>query len=170
MFIQYCCNCHYYKSILKIGRLTGIGFFQSSNNRYRHWKIIIGRPLLGTPVFGEFLPFFSEDSLKLCQVGWGESVHSNFQVSPEMFDRIQAVAHSCRFMLYNIRRVRPCLTQEAAQVLIQALVISRLDYCNSLAGLPACAIKPLQLIQNAAARLVFNLPKFSNIIIIIYAI
>ncbi|KAK6301287.1 hypothetical protein J4Q44_G00293850, partial [Coregonus suidteri] len=66
--------------------------------------------------------------------------------------------------LYNIRRVRPCLTQEAAQVLIQALVISRLDYCNSLlAGLPACAIKPLQLIQNAAARLVFNLPKFSHV-------
>ncbi|XP_064877885.1 uncharacterized protein LOC135572926, partial [Oncorhynchus nerka] len=77
---------------------------------------------------------------------------------------IKAVARSCRFMLYNIRRVRPCLTQEAAQVLIQALVISRLDYCNSLlAGLPACAIKPLQLIQNAAAHLVFNLPKFSHV-------
>ncbi|KAM9418959.1 uncharacterized protein ACWYII_022362 [Salvelinus alpinus] len=45
---------------------------------------------------------------------------------------IKAVTRSCRFMLYNIRRVRPCLTQEAAQVLIQALVISRLDYCNSL--------------------------------------
>uniref|UniRef100_A0A674EIM9 Immunoglobulin heavy variable 11-2 n=1 Tax=Salmo trutta TaxID=8032 RepID=A0A674EIM9_SALTR len=67
-------------------------------------------------------------------------------------------------MLYNIRRARPCLTQEAVQVLIQALVISCLDYCNSLlAGLPACAIKPLQLIQNAAARLVFNLPKFSHV-------
>ncbi|KAM9402638.1 uncharacterized protein ACWYII_029625 [Salvelinus alpinus] len=77
---------------------------------------------------------------------------------------IKAVTRSCRFMLYNIRRVRPCLTQEAEQVLIQALVISRLDYCNSLlAGLPACAIKPLQLIQNAAARLVFNLPKFSHV-------
>ncbi|KAM9528506.1 uncharacterized protein ACWYII_041189 [Salvelinus alpinus] len=76
---------------------------------------------------------------------------------------IKAVTRSCRF-IYNIRRVRPCLTQEAAQVLIQALVISRLDYCNSLlAGLPACAIKPLQLIQNAAARLVFNLPKFSHV-------
>ena len=65
-------------------------------------------------------------------------------------------------MLYNIRIVRPYLTQEAAQVLIQGL-ISRLDYCNSLlAGLPACAIKPLRLIQNAAARLVFNLPKLSH--------
>jgi hypothetical protein len=41
------------------------------------------------------------------------------------------------------------------QVLIQEHVISCLDFCNSLlAGLPAWAIKPLQLIQNAAACLV----------------
>ncbi len=31
-----------------------------------------------------------------------------------------------------------------------------------LAGLPACTIKPLQLIQNAAARVVFNEPKKSS--------
>ena len=36
------------------------------------------------------------------------------------------------------------LTREAAQLLVQALVISRLDYCNSfLAGLPVSVIKPL---------------------------
>ncbi|KAM9416932.1 uncharacterized protein ACWYII_023289 isoform 1-T2 [Salvelinus alpinus] len=45
---------------------------------------------------------------------------------------VKAVTHSCRFMLYNIRRVRPYITQEAAPVLIQALVISHLDYCNSV--------------------------------------
>ncbi len=43
---------------------------------------------------------------------------------------------------------------------MQALVQSRLDYCNALlAGLPASSIKPLQLIENAAARLIFNEPK-----------
>ena len=37
------------------------------------------------------------------------------------------------------------------------------DYCNSLlAGLPASAIRPLQLIQNAAARLIFNVPKYTH--------
>ena len=76
---------------------------------------------------------------------------------------ITATTRSCRYMLYNIRRIRPLLTQKAAQVLVQALIISRLDYCNSLlAGLPAGAIRPLQLIQNSAARLVFNLPKFTH--------
>ena len=41
---------------------------------------------LGTPVFEEFLPLFSADPLKLCQVGWGALLHSYFQVSPEMFE------------------------------------------------------------------------------------
>ncbi|KAI4897529.1 hypothetical protein NFI96_003922 [Prochilodus magdalenae] len=52
----------------------------------------------------------------------------------------------------------------ATQLLVQSLVISRLDYCNSLlAGLPLRAIRPLQLVQNAAARLIFNLPKFTHV-------
>ncbi|KAK3521503.1 hypothetical protein QTP70_007968 [Hemibagrus guttatus] len=73
------------------------------------------------------------------------------------------VTRSCRFLLYNIRRIRPFLSTQATQVLVQSLVISRLDYCNSLlAGLPLNAIRPLQMIQNAAAPLVFNLPKFSH--------
>ncbi|XP_053098009.1 uncharacterized protein LOC128321673 [Pangasianodon hypophthalmus] len=76
---------------------------------------------------------------------------------------IANLTRSCRFLLYNIRRIRPFLSSQATQVLVQSLVISRLDYCNSLlAGLPLSAIRPLQLIQNAAARLVFNLPKFSH--------
>ena len=77
---------------------------------------------------------------------------------------ITAVARSCRFALYNIRRIRPFLTREAGELLVHSLVISRLNYCNLLlAGLPATAIKPLQHIQNVAARLVFKLPKFSHV-------
>ncbi|KAF7690836.1 hypothetical protein HF521_011133, partial [Silurus meridionalis] len=60
-------------------------------------------------------------------------------------------------------RIRPFLSTQAAQVLVQSFVISKLDYCNSLlAGLPLNTIRPLQIIQNAAARLVFNQPKFSH--------
>ncbi len=75
-------------------------------------------------------------------------------------EHIAKTAQSCRFALYNIRKIRPFLTEHAAQLLVQALVISRLDYCNALlAGLLSSTIKPLQMIQNAAALLVFNEPK-----------
>src|SRR4029434_3457918 len=75
-------------------------------------------------------------------------------------DHIASVSRSCRFALYIIRKIRPYLTQYATQLLVQTLVSSRLDYCNALlTGLPACVVKPLQMIQNAAARLVFNQPK-----------
>ncbi len=75
-------------------------------------------------------------------------------------EHIAKTAWSCRFALHNIRKIRPFLTEHAAQLLVQALVISRLDYCYALlAGLPSNTIKPLQMIQNAAALLVFNEPK-----------
>ncbi len=79
-------------------------------------------------------------------------------------EHIAKTAQSCRFALHNIRKIRPFLTEHAAQFLVQALVISRLDYCNALlAGLPSNTIKPLQMIQNAAARLVFNEPKRAHV-------
>ncbi len=79
-------------------------------------------------------------------------------------DHIAKITQSCRFALHNIRKISPFLTEHAAQLLVQALVISRLDYCNALlAGLPSNTIKPLQMIQNAAARLVFNEPKRAHV-------
>ncbi len=79
-------------------------------------------------------------------------------------DHISKTARSCRFVLYNIKKIRPFLWEHATQLLVQALVLSRLDYCNALlAGLPASCIKPLQLIQNAAARLIFNEPKRTHV-------
>ncbi len=79
-------------------------------------------------------------------------------------EHIAKTARSCRFALHNIRKIRPFLTEHAAQLLVQALAISRLDYCNALlAGLPSNTIKPLQMIQNAAARLVFNEPKRAHV-------
>ncbi len=79
-------------------------------------------------------------------------------------DHIAKIAQSCRFALHNIRKIRPFLTQHAVQLLVQALVISILDYCNALlAGLPSCSIKPLQMIQYAAARLVFCEPKRAHV-------
>ncbi len=79
-------------------------------------------------------------------------------------NHIVTTARSCRFALYNIRKIRLFLSEQSAQLLVQARVLSRLDYCNALlGGLSACTIKPLQLIQNAAARMVFNEPKKAHV-------
>ncbi len=79
-------------------------------------------------------------------------------------DHIAKTARSCMFALHNSRKIRPLLTQHAAQLLVRALVISRLDYCNALlAGLTSCTIKPLQMIQNAAAWLVFSEPHRAHV-------
>ncbi len=79
-------------------------------------------------------------------------------------EHIAKTARSCRFAQHNIRKISSFLTEHAAKLLVQALDISRLDYCNAfLAGFPSNTIKPLQMIQNAAARLVFNEPKRAHV-------
>ena len=51
-------------------------------------------------------------------------------------------------------------SQDVMAQFVTSLVISPLDYCNSmLAGLPASTLVPLQRIQNAAAQLVLNLDR-----------
>ncbi len=59
-------------------------------------------------------------------------------------DHIAKTARSCRFALFNIKKIRPFLSEHATQLLVQALVLSRLDNYNALlAGLPANSTKPL---------------------------
>ncbi len=77
-------------------------------------------------------------------------------------DHVAKTARSCRFVLRNIRKIRPSLYSKQHNLLSRLL--SFLDYCNALlAGFPSCTIKPLQIIQNAAARLVFNEPKMAHV-------
>ena len=60
----------------------------------------------------------------------------------------------------RIASIRPYLSQSAAARLVAAMVISRLDYCNSVfTGLPADHIARLQRVQNNAARLVLQKKK-----------
>ncbi len=73
-------------------------------------------------------------------------------------DHITKTARSCRFALYNIKKIRPFLSEHATQLLVQALVLSRLDYCNALlAGLPASSIKPLHFNETHVTPLFINL-------------
>ena len=58
----------------------------------------------------------------------------------------------------RLRQIRRRVGAEATIRLVLAVVVSRLDYCNSvLASVPLATLEPLQCVQNAAARLIFEL-------------
>ena len=81
-----------------------------------------------------------------------------------MVPQVTATRKSAFYHLRKIRLIRKHLTFDAAQLLVQALVTSKLDYCNSLLyGLPKNVIKQLRRVQNAAARVVTLSPKFCHI-------
>jgi len=50
-------------------------------------------------------------------------------------DRITKTARSSRFAMHNIRKIKLFLTEQVTQLLVLALVISRLDYYNALLAL-----------------------------------
>ncbi len=69
------------------------------------------------------------------------------------------------FYLKNISKLRPILSMSNAEMLINAFMTSRLDYCNFLlGGCSARLINKLQMVQNAAAsRVLTRTRKYDHI-------
>ncbi|XP_017330014.2 heterogeneous nuclear ribonucleoprotein A0a isoform X1 [Ictalurus punctatus] len=68
------------------------------------------------------------------------------------------------FHLRNISKIRNILSLHDAEILVHAFVTSRLDYCNAL--LSECSsrnINKLQLVQNAAARVLTRTRRYDHI-------
>ena len=79
-------------------------------------------------------------------------------------DQISNISKSVRYQLRNLSFIRKCLTKDATEQLVHALISSRLDFCNSLlSGLPVQQISRLQSLQNSAARLVTLTSKTAHI-------
>ncbi|KAF7648491.1 hypothetical protein LDENG_00156130 [Lucifuga dentata] len=77
---------------------------------------------------------------------------------------IKSITKTAFFHLSNIAKIRLILSLRDAETVIHAFVSSRLDYCNVfLSGLPNCAIRSLQLVQNAAARILTKTRKYDHI-------
>ena len=66
---------------------------------------------------------------------------------------INQTPNSCYYQLRRFRCVPKCLFTEATVTLITSLILSRLDYCNSLLSrLPASSIHSLRYSQNCAVH------------------
>ena len=85
-----------------------------------------------------------------------------FDNTLSMSTQVSKVASSCFFFIYNIRRIRKYLSKEVCETLVNALVTSRIDYCNSLLyGHPSALLARLQRVQNSAARLIHKVSRTS---------
>jgi len=56
----------------------------------------------------------------------------------------------------HLRRSRRSLDMDSAATLVHALIASRVDYCNALAGAPEVTMDKLQRVLNAAALVVLD--------------
>jgi len=75
-----------------------------------------------------------------------------------MRTHVKRTASQCFAVLRQLRQLRHLVPPATLQTLVVVLVLSRLDYGNSvLTGLPAYLLRQLQSVLNASARLIFHL-------------
>ena len=73
------------------------------------------------------------------------------------------ICKTCFIQMCDLKRVRQYLTDEAAILASNALVSSRLDYCNSLfRSLSSFNMSKLKCIQNTLGRIVTNCNRYSR--------
>ncbi|KAL9957225.1 hypothetical protein ACROYT_G038836 [Oculina patagonica] len=81
-----------------------------------------------------------------------------------MLPHISSICKSASYHLRNISRTRKYLSTKTTEILVHAFVSSKLDHCNSLLyNVPKYALKKLQSVQNAAARLITCSRKYDHI-------
>ena len=83
---------------------------------------------------------------------------------PSMDAQARNVVCSCFYQLRQLRSVRRSLATDDHSTLAAAFIASRVGYCNAvLYGASAAVIRRLQMVLNAAARLVVNAGKYEHI-------
>ena len=114
----------------------------------------------GTPTIIDSLNFNGENISNNSVV---RNLGFHFDEFLTLNSHISKTVQTVHFHLKTISRVRHLLDPESTKLMINALVTSRLDYCNSLMfGLPKYSIERLQKLQNKAARLVVQHPSTSS--------
>ena len=87
-----------------------------------------------------------------------------FDSRMSMDDHVAQMSKNTNFHLRNIAKIRPYIDEDTCHSVVRSLVLSRLDYCNSLLkGTTKKNINRLQKVQNKAARLIFKTGRHDNI-------
>ena len=78
--------------------------------------------------------------------------------------QIVTVVKAAFFQLRLLATVKPYLPPNDLEKVVHAFITFKLDYCNSLyVGLDQSSIRRLQIVQNAAARLLTGKRKFDHV-------
>ena len=86
-------------------------------------------------------------------------LHSDFSFSKH----VSSVCQSCFYFIRDFSRIRRYLSRSVAVTLANALVTSRLDYCNSvLYSITGKEINRLKRIQNTLCRIIQRLPRHAG--------
>ncbi len=86
-----------------------------------------------------------------------------FDSTMSMSPHITSVCQSVNFHLRNLHRIRKFIDHNTCNHAVRSLIISRLDYCNSLLyGVNQGEINRLQKLQNRAARLIYSTDRSHN--------
>ena len=108
----------------------------------------------------QVIPNLAPMSISGCGIPFSQSVRNLGFYLDETLSMDAHIKYLCRSLFCQLRRIgkiRSFLSTDAANKLAVSLILSRLDYCNSLlAGLPDNKLNKLQHIQNHAARLVLR--------------
>ena len=100
----------------------------------------------------------------LCPAESVKNLAVSFDSDFSLSKHVQNVSKSCFVQRHDFRHVRRFLTHDASVLVANALVISQLDYCNSLfRSLSKFTLHKLQCIQNSASRIVSNTGKYASI-------
>ena len=106
----------------------------------------------------------SIDQVKVSAVSSVRNLGTWFDNHLTMTTAINKTCQSGHYHLHNIRRIKRFLSFEDRKSIVQAIVMSRIDYCNSLLyGVTATNLTKLQRVQNAAARLVCSVPRHEHV-------
>ncbi len=90
----------------------------------------------------------------------GFVLHSDLKLDRQ----INTVVRSCCFYLRLLVKTKPFLSRSDFEKAITSIVLSLMDYCNSLYyGVDVRALMRLQKIQNAAAKMIKSAKKYESV-------
>ena len=114
--------------------------------------LLVGTPQQRTKVTNSSVHF---RNLVLTPTDTARNLGVIFDSGLDFKSHISGICKSSFFHIRRLRQVRSSLNRDAAIILANSIIHSRLDYCNSLFyGLPEISIIKLQRVQNSLARVV----------------